>query len=74
MVKGEVCKTSIHRFESGRRLHFPSQMPALGGSLSERPVVGTRKREWTEVGPTEEQCTRNMAYCLREIGAGRVPK
>ena len=22
MVKAEVCKTSIHRFESGRRLHY----------------------------------------------------
>jgi hypothetical protein len=40
----------------------------------EVPKVGWRQREWTAVGPTEERCIRTMAYCLREIGAGRVPK
>ncbi len=37
VAKGEVCKTSIHRFESGRRLFFPElhlQERALwGGTL-----------------------------------------
>lgn len=41
---------------------------------NERAKNGLRKREWTAEGPTEEQCIRNMAYCLREIAAGRVPK
>lgn len=41
---------------------------------SERPVQGTRKREWIAVGPTEERVIWYMAYCLREIAAGRVPK
>ncbi len=41
---------------------------------SERPVVGKRSREWTAIGPTEEAVVREMARCLREIGAGRVPR
>lgn len=41
---------------------------------TERPKVGRRQREWTAVGPTEEQVIRTMAYCLRELAAGRVPK
>jgi hypothetical protein len=40
----------------------------------ERPNIGRRQREWTAIGPTEEQVIRTMSYCLREIGAGRVPK
>ena len=30
----EVCKTSIHRFESGRRLHTLSTKPAFGPVFS----------------------------------------
>lgn len=41
---------------------------------TERSKAGRRQREWTAIGPTEEQCIWNMAYCLREIAAGRVPK
>lgn len=41
---------------------------------SERPRVGLRSREWTAIGDTEEAVVREMARCLREIGAGRVPK
>jgi hypothetical protein len=41
---------------------------------TERLKAGRRKREWTAIGPTEEQVIRTMAYCLREIGAGRVPQ
>lgn len=40
----------------------------------ERAKNGLRKREWTAVGQTEEQVIRSMAYCLREIAAGRVPQ
>jgi len=39
----------------------------------ERPSVGVRSREWTAIGPTELACLREMARCLREMGAGRVP-
>lgn len=35
---------------------------------------GLRAREWTAVGPTEEQAVRTMVACLHEIAAGRVPK
>ena len=41
---------------------------------AERPVSGHRKREWQAVAPTEEGVVREMARCLREISAGRVPK
>jgi hypothetical protein len=41
---------------------------------SERPKIGHRGRERTAVGMTEAHCVQTMAYCLREIGAGRVPK
>lgn len=41
---------------------------------SERPNVGVRSREWTAVGETELDCLVEMARCLREIAAGRVPK
>jgi hypothetical protein len=39
----------------------------------ERPSVGVRSREWTAVGATEVECLLEMARCLREISAGRVP-
>jgi hypothetical protein len=42
--------------------------------LRERPKIGKRSREWTAVGRTEVECVREMARCLREISAGRVPK
>lgn len=40
---------------------------------TERVKIGRRSREWTAVAPTEEDVVREMACCLREIGAGRVP-
>ena len=38
VVKGEVCKTSMQRFESARRLHFslPCPNPARIGPTVER--------------------------------------
>jgi hypothetical protein len=36
-------------------------------------VVGVRKREWTAIAPTEEAVVAEMARCLGEISAGRVP-
>jgi hypothetical protein len=39
----------------------------------EQPKVGLRSREWTAVGATEVDVLREMARCLRELGAGRVP-
>ena len=41
---------------------------------AERPKVGLRRREWTSVAATEEGVLAEMARCLREIAAGRVPK
>ena len=40
----------------------------------ERPSVGIRSRAWTAIGPPEVACLREMARCLRELGAGRVPQ
>ena len=41
---------------------------------SERAKVGLRSREWTAVARTELGAVREMARCLREIGAGRVSR
>lgn len=40
---------------------------------TERAHIGRRSREWTAVGWSEVECVREMARCLREIAAGRVP-
>ena len=40
----------------------------------EVPKVGLRSREWTAVARTELGAVREMARCLREIGAGRVSR
>lgn len=37
---------------------------------AEKAHIGRRSREWTAVGPTEVECVREMARCLRAIGAG----
>lgn len=39
----------------------------------ERPRVGLRSREWMAVGETELDVLEEMARCLAEINAGRVP-
>ncbi len=41
---------------------------------AERPNMGARSREWTAIGNREVKAVREMARCLREIAAGRVPK
>ncbi|HVM29541.1 MAG TPA: hypothetical protein VM305_02040 [Candidatus Limnocylindrales bacterium] len=41
---------------------------------TERPKAGGRSREWTAVGRGEVDVVREMARCLREIGAGRAPR
>jgi hypothetical protein len=38
------------------------------------PKVGHRSREWTAAAATEEGVVREMARCLKEISAGRVPR
>lgn len=40
----------------------------------ERLKVGHRTREWTAVAPTQIRVIREMARCLSEFAAGRVPK
>lgn len=58
----------------------PSEHPERGYWVqcafdpSERGVAGRHKREWEAVAPTEEPVVREMARCLAEISAGRVPK
>ena len=39
----------------------------------ERAQVEVRSREWTAVAQTEVEVVREMARCLRLIGAGQVP-
>jgi hypothetical protein len=41
---------------------------------TEKAHIGKRSREWTAVHPTQEGVLREMARCVREIAAGRVPK
>ena len=41
---------------------------------TEKAHIGRRSREWTAVGQTEEECIFEMARCLRENSAGRVPR
>ena len=36
--------------------------------------VGIRKREWTAIAATEADVVAEMARCLAEVSAGRVPK
>jgi hypothetical protein len=40
----------------------------------EKAHIGKRSREWTAVAPTETLVVREMARCLHEIAAGKVPK
>jgi hypothetical protein len=40
----------------------------------ERAIEGKREGEWTTVAPSELEVLRSMAYCLRELRAGRWPK
>jgi hypothetical protein len=40
----------------------------------ERPSVGVRSRERTGIADSELGVVREMAPCLRELGAGRVPR
>lgn len=41
---------------------------------AERHRVGHRSREWTAIAPTQPRVVREMARCLVEIAAGRVPR
>jgi hypothetical protein len=41
---------------------------------TERVEVNRSSREWTAVHPTQTGVLRAMARCVREIGAGRIPK
>jgi hypothetical protein len=40
----------------------------------EAAKVGVRSKEWTVIGATEVECLLEMAGCLRELAAGRVPR
>ena len=54
--------------------HERSQWIQYAFDPSEKAHVGARSREWTAVAPTEVGVVREMARCLREISAGRVPR
>jgi hypothetical protein len=41
---------------------------------TERAHIDKRSRDWTAVHPTQEGVIREMARCLRELTAGRVPR
>ncbi len=41
---------------------------------TERATAGLSSLEWTAIGRSEHQCVREIARCLRETSAGRVPK
>ena len=43
-----------------------------GWDRKEVAKVGVRSKEWTAIGATEVAFLREMACCLREIGAGRA--
>ncbi len=60
----------------GSASHHPERQKWLLYAFdpSERPKSGHRSREWEVEGPTEEYVVREMARCLREITAGKVPK
>lgn len=49
------------------------QWVLYGYDTTERVKIGKRNREWTAVAPTEERVVSEMARCLTEIAAGRVP-
>ena len=40
---------------------------------TERPKAGGRTGEWTAIGRDEVAVVREMARCLRDIAAGKVP-
>lgn len=41
---------------------------------TERPKMGHRSHEWVAVASDEVGVVREMARCLVELGAGRIPK
>ena len=53
---------------------YGGQWAMYAFDTTQKPHVGRRSREWTAVDQTEEECIREMARCLRDIGEGRVPK
>jgi hypothetical protein len=54
--------------------HERDQWQQYAHHAYERASVGKRSREWTAVAPTELDVVVEMARCLREIMAGRVPR
>jgi hypothetical protein len=72
---GEVFDATPSGWSVGRPSYHDERREWLiyGFDQREHPQVGVRSREWTAVGATEVEVLREMARCLREIGAGRVP-
>lgn len=40
----------------------------------EKAHIGKRSREWTAIARSEELVVLEMARCLRELAAGKVPR
>jgi hypothetical protein len=72
---GEVHDATPPDWYVGRPSYHdePHEWTQYAFDQRERPSVGVRSREWTAVGATEVDVLREMARCLRELGAGRVP-
>jgi hypothetical protein len=64
---GWYVGTPVHHIER-------DQWAMYAFDTTERVKIGQRSREWTAVAPTETLVVREMARCLREIAAGKVPK
>ena len=67
----EVCKTSIQRFESARRLHFHPQTMKPARHAAACPTCGGPvERPWTGRPPTycSDACRYGMLRLRRELG------
>jgi hypothetical protein len=69
VVKGEVCKTSMQRFESARRLHFASKSFNTGQALYPKKIRSNRQNTRARYGsfsdPTQDTNSSLRRHYLR---------
>lgn len=53
---------------------YGGQWEQYAYDTTEKAHIGKRSREWTAVAESEERVVREMARCLHELAAGRVPE
>jgi hypothetical protein len=72
---GEVFDALPAGWSVGRPSYYPERPERQQYAFDsfEVPKVGVRSKEWTAIGATEVECLVEMARCLRELDAGRVP-